>query len=441
VLIVNGTLVTFGSDHRVIPYGGLRIEDGLIAEVSTSHHLLSAYPSEAVLDAQGGLVMPGLICAHTHFYGLFARGMAMSGEAPASFPDILRHLWWRLDKLLTLEDIRYSALVCLADAIRSGTTTLFDHHASPLAVAGSLDTIAAGVEQAGVRACLCYEVSDRDGPEIADAGLRENAGFIAGVRKRPGLLSSSFGLHASLTLSDQTMENAKVLADSLDSGFHIHVAEDVADVRDALEREGVRVVPRLARHGILGPKTIAAHCVHINAEEREILRETGTHVVHNPRSNMNNAVGVADVPAMLAAGIAVGLGNDGFSNNMFSEIKTAYLMHKLAARDPRVFAADQALQVAVGNNAAIAEGYFPRPLGRLAPGACADVIILDYDPPTPLTESNLPWHVVFGMDAGHVNTTVVDGKVLMHDRKLTTLDEQEISARSRELAEKLWARA
>jgi len=440
MLVVNGTLLTFGANNQIIENGAIRIQDGVISDVSTTSDLRDRYPGEEELDAAGKLVMPGLICAHTHFYGLFARGMSLRQEAPADFAQILERLWWRLDKALGFDDIRYSALVCLIDAIRNGTTTLLDHHASPCAIEGSLDVIAEAVNQSGVRCCLCYEASDRDGPETAQAGLDENARFIAQVKDQEGLLAATFGLHASLTLSDETLARAVEMARGLDVGFHIHVAEGAADVQDSLKKYGLRVVERLARRGILGPKTIAAHCVHLEANEINILRETGTRVVHNPRSNMNNAVGTANVPQMLGSFIEVGLGNDGFSNNMFREMKTAYLVHKLIAQDPRVLGADQVLAMAVQNNAQTARLFFSRPLGELTPGAYADLVFLDYIPPTPLTVANLPWHIIFGMDGSHVSTTIVAGKVLMHDRELQTLDEGEICARARELAARLWQR-
>jgi len=440
MLIINGTVVTFGANPRIIPDGAIKIQGDTIAEVSTTSDLRARYPGEEELDAGGKLVMPGMICAHTHFYGLFARGMSLRGEPPADFPQILERLWWRLDKALTIEDIRYSALVCLIDAIRNGTTTLLDHHASPHAIPYSLDTIAEAATQAGVRCCLCYEVSDRDGPKAAQEGLDENARFIQRVKGKEGLLAGTFGLHASLTLSDETLARAVEIARSLDVGFHIHVAEGIADVQNSLQKYGLRVVERLAQRDILGPKTIAAHCVHVDAHEMDILRETGTRVVHNPRSNMNNAVGVANVPQMLASGIEVGLGNDGFSNNMFTEMKTAYLLHKLAKEDPRVLGADQVLTMAVRNNARTAGIFYHRPLAELTPGAYADIIFLDYIPPTPLTAGNLPWHLIFGMDGAHVSTTIVAGKVLMHNRELKTLDEEEIGAKARELAANLWQR-
>jgi putative selenium metabolism protein SsnA len=366
--------------------------------------------------------------------------MSLGGEAPASFGQILELLWWHLDKGLGDEDTFYSALVCLIDAIRHGTTTLIDHHASPTAIGGSLDVIADAVERSGLRCCLCYEVSDRDGPAVAQAGLEENARFISAVNSRQRRLAATFGLHASLTLSDETLAQAVDMARSLDVGFHIHVAEGTEDVQNSLDNYGLRVVERLADCGIMGPKTVAAHCVHVEDNELRILKQTGTRVVHNPRSNMNNAVGVARVPDMLEQGIEVGLGNDGFSNDMFREMKTAYLLHKLAKGDPRVLGADQVLTMAIRNNANTAALFFPQRLGELSPGACADMVFLDYVPPTPLTVGNLPWHVIFGIDGSQVSTTIVDGRVLMYDRELTTLDEEAICTRARDLAAKLWQR-
>jgi putative selenium metabolism protein SsnA len=441
MLITNSTLITFGEENQVIHDGAILIAGQHIADLGQTAELTAKYPDEEILDAQGKLAMPGLICAHTHFYGAFARGMAIPGEAPQNFPEILENLWWQLDKALYWQDIRYSALVCLIDATRHGTTTLIDHHASPSAIEGSLDIIAEAMAEAGLRACLCYEVTDRDGEELAQAGIEENRRFIEKTAdEQNSKLAATFGLHASLTLSDETLEQAVGVAEELGMGFHIHVAEDMADVRDSLKKSGLRVVERLNKFGVLGPKTIAAHCVHVDAYEKEILRDTGTRVVHNPRSNMNNAVGVADVPGMLKMGIDVGLGNDGFSNNMFTEMHTAYLVHKLNKSDPRVMGADQVMQMEFQNNAQIVSPFFSDPLGQLSVGALGDVVLVDYQPTTPLTAGNFPWHIIFGVDGTGVDTTIVGGRVLMQNRELLSLDEEEIYAKSRELAGKLWKR-
>ena len=446
MLITNGTLVTMGTPNQIIPDGALYIEGKQIADLGPSADLEARYAARGVehLDAAGQLVMPGIICTHTHFYGAFARGMPSSGDPASSFPEILEKLWWRLDRALWPQDVQASAMVCLVDAVRHGTTTLLDHHASQSHVIGSLDLIAEAVEQAGLRACLCYEVTDRDGREASRAGIGENARFIRQTQTRHHhRIAATFGLHASLTLSDETLAACLKAAEPLGVGFHIHVAEDKADVDDSLRKSGLRVVERLQKAGVLGPKTIAAHCIHVDRIETEILLDSGTMVVHNPRSNMNNAVGIADLPWMLKIGIPVGLGNDGFSNNMFTEVAACYLTHKQAVGDPRTLPADQVVEMLWDHNARIARSFFPNlgaKFGQLAVGAPADVILVNYDPPTPLSARNLPWHIVFGIDGSSVDTTIVAGQVLMRHRELRTLDEAAIMARARGLAERLWQR-
>ncbi len=445
MLITHGTIVTMGAKPRVIENGALYVEGDRIADIGKTGELEKKYPRAERLDAHDRLVMPGHIVAHTHFYGAFARGMSLPpGPPPKNFPEILQQLWWRIDRALTLEDCKYSALVCLVDAIRHGTTTLIDHHASPNAIDGSLDAIADAVDETGMRASLCYEVTDRNGAAGARAGIKENVRFIKKIKKpkskSENRVAAAFGVHASFTVSDKTLDQCREAVDGLDAGFHIHVAEDVADEDDAMFKYGLRVGERLESCGVLGAKTIAAHCVNVDPGEIEALRRTRTNVAHNPRSNMNNAVGVADVLGMLRRGVNVGLGNDGFSNNMFAEMKTAYLLQKSHRRDPRVLGADQVVEMAFANNAKIASVFWRRPVGELAVGAHADIILLDYYPYTPLTAGNFPWHLIFGMDGTHVTHTICAGKVLMKDGVLTELDEEMIARHARERAIQVWKR-
>ncbi len=441
MLITHANLVAWGPSPRILSDQAILISGERIQKTGPTSRLEQEYPKPKRLDAAGQLVMPGNICAHTHFYGAFSRGLGIPGTAPRNFPEILDKLWWPLDKSLRDEDIRYSALVCLVDAIKHGTTTLFDHHASPNAIDGSLDVIAHAVDKSGVRAVLCYEVSDRDGLDKADAGIKENLRFLQRLVTQPHpRLAGMFGLHASLTLSGATFQ-ACAAAVPKDVGFHIHVAEHEADEYDSLAKSNMRIVDRLQNHGILGPKTIAAHCVHIDAREMELLKETGTWVTHQPRSNMNNGVGAAPVESMLRLGLKVGLGNDGFSNAMWDEWQAAYFLHQLAHRDPRRLSGQDVIQMAVRNNAELASLFFPAaPVGHIVPDAYADLIFVDYQSPTPLNAGNLPWHILFGFQPEMVTTTIVAGKVLMQDRQLSTLDEAEISARARELAKKAWKR-
>jgi len=438
MLITNACIITWEKENRILEDHAIYIENDRIREIDTTANLETKYPKEEKLDARGQYVMPGNICAHTHFYGAYARGLAIPGPVPKDFPEILQKLWWPLDRSLDAESIQYSVFPCLVDAIKHGTTTIFDHHASPNAIDGSLDIIGDAVEKAGVRAVLCYEVTDRDGEAKMKAGIQENVRFR--MRAKSPLLSSTFGLHASLTLSASSLDLCRqAVPDNM--GFHVHTAEHESDEYDSLNKSGLRVIDRLQKHNILGPNTITAHGVHFDAREMQILAETKTWLSHQPRSNMNNGAGVAQIESMMRAGIQVCLGNDGFSNAMWEEWKTAYLLHKVHHRDPRRMGGFDVAQMAIYNNAALANIFFPdAPIGQLVEGAFADIIFVDYHPNTPLTTGNLPWHIIFGFQQSMVTTTITAGRVLMRDRELLTLDEKEIGAKAREIAPKVWER-
>ncbi len=440
ILVGNGRLVTRDTVNSVIEDGCVAFQDNLIMEVGSTTALKSRYPRARFIDAGKKLIMPGLINTHMHFYSTFARGMASKTAPPTDFLEILERLWWRLDKTLTLEDVYYSAMIPIIECIRTGTTTIFDHHASPGAVHGSLFKIAEAALKAGVRSCLCYEVSDRDGEQIADNGIQENIDFInyCSQENNP-MLKGMFGLHASLTLSDRTLKKCVAKNSGTGVGFHVHVAEGIQDLDDAKKKYGMGVVERLHQEQVLGEKSIAVHCVHILDKEIEILRDTKTNVVHNPESNMGNAVGVSPVLEMFGQGVNIGLGTDGYTSDMFESFKVANCFHKHAHGHPSV-AWTEIPQMVFENNRKIAAQYFENPLGILAPGAFADIIVVDYDPPTPLGAENTNGHLLFGVSGRSVETTIINGQIVMENRKLLTIDEQAICAKSRELASKVWER-
>ena len=437
MIIKNANLITWEEENRIIENSSLFITDGLIKEIGSN--LDKKHPDEEVFDARGQYIMPGNICAHTHFYGAYARGMGIPGDAPKDFPQILEKLWWPLDMALDEDGVRYSALVFAIDAVKNGTTTLFDHHASPSFIDGSLDVIGDVIEDAGLRGVLCYEVTDRNGADGARAGIDENVRMI---KKAAGndMLGAAFGLHASLTLNDDTLEACrKAIGDQ--AGFHIHVGEHQADEYDSLKRTGMRVVDRLKKFGILGPKSIVAHGVHIDQQEAVQLAETGTWLTHQPRSNMNNAVGVAAIEDFLRLGIRVGIGTDGFYHAMWEEWKTAYFLHKVHHKDPRRMSAMDIIQMGVRNNADLAKVYLPETtLGVIKPGAAADLIFVDYHPHTPLNAGNLPWQIIFGFQEGMITSTMVAGKFLMKEKELLTLDEEKIAAEAQAIAPAIWER-
>lgn len=438
LLIENGTVLTLGKTPRVLNGHSILIENGLVAKVAPAGRIKNFRGKR--INASGKVVLPGFINAHNHFYSAFARGLTKTKPAK-DFMGVLRNLWWRLDRALTPEDCHYSALVALLDSIRHGTTTIIDHHASPHAVAGSLDEIARAVTETGLRACLCYEVSDRDGADIAKQGLAENFRFIRQCRRQNDPhIKALFGLHASFTISDSTMEKAAVLGHELNTGFHIHVAEAQSDQDWTKRHCRKRVVERLNRFGILGPQSIAAHCIHINRREMDLLAETRTAVVHNPQSNMNNAVGTADVIELTRRGALVGLGTDAMTTNMLEELRVALWAQHLRAANPSAGFAE-ATKALLVNNPKIAGRIFGLRLGEICEGAAGDIAIFNYDSPTPLENKNIAGHLVFGISQTEADTTIVGGRVLMENRKLSlNLDEPRIRARARELARNLWKR-
>ncbi len=428
MIITNGKIITWTKPNEIIEGKSILIQGSVIKKIDNKEVIQQENPGEEIVDANGQYVMPGLICAHTHFYGAYSRGLSIPGDPPAAFPDILSKLWWALDKALDEKSVASSAWVSIIDAIKHGNTSLFDHHASPNVISNSLDVIADVVNQSGIRASLCYEVTDRDGEKKAIQGVNENVRFINRINKGDNLegrLAATFGLHASLTLSDNTLDHSKIMAPA-GTGFHIHVAEHPVDEYDSLKKSGMRVVDRLYKHDILNEKSIVAHAVHVDAKEVDILARTNTWVTHQPRSNMNNAVGIGDIESMMRAGVKVCLGNDGFSNTMWDEWKTTYLVHKLVNLDPRRMGGYDVVEMAIYQNSSLASQQFNLPIGSLVPGAQADIIFVDYLPFTDLNSGNLPWHILFGMHHSMITLTMVAGKILMKNKELVDIDEKKI---------------
>lgn len=391
----------------------------------------SAPPGVARRDCGGTLLLPGNVCAHTHLYSALARGMPYELAPPADFLQVLQRIWWRLDRALDLELVRLSALRGGLDALLAGTTTVVDHHASPNAIDGSLDVIADALGELGLRSALCYEVSDRDGPERSSAGVEENRRFLATTPSRP-LARGLVGAHASFTMSDATLAACADLARSAGAGVHIHVAEDAVDERDSLARSGLRVVERLRDAGLVTDAAVLAHCVHLDDLEREIVTAARATVVHNARSNMNNGVGHARV-----GDGRIALGTDGIGGDMFTESQAAYFRAKEAGA--AVAPSWPLDRLAEGSRLAgrlFAEPFF----GTIRPGAPADITVLDYPAPVPLDAANLGGHWVFGLSARQVRDVLVAGDLVVADRRSTRVDEAKVAAESAQAAERLWAR-
>jgi len=431
LLIGGGTLITRGENNSLINDGCVAIEDHLIKEIGNTAKLREKYANAEYIDAKGGVIMPGLINAHNHIYSAFARGLSIEGHSPKNFLEILDGLWWTIDRHLLLKDTYWSAMATYLDCIKNGCTTVFDHHASYGGIKGSLFAIADAAKELGVRSSLCYEVSDRDGEAKMKEAVAENAEFIRHAKDND-MLKAMMGLHASFTLSDKSLALCRENTPA-GTGFHIHVAEGMDDVYDSLKKYGKRVINRLFDHDILGENTICGHCIHVNGTEMDIIKQTNTMVVHNPESNMGNAVGIPPCMEMMKRDILLGLGTDGYTNDMFESEKVANIIHKHVLCDPGA-AWGEVPQMLFQNNRLMAKRSFSTPLGVLEAGAAADIIVTDYDPLTPMHKDNIDGHILFGMSGRSVVTTIINGVVKMKDRELINIDSEAIMTKCREHA-------
>ena len=438
IVLANGKVITRDPDGTgYLSDGGVVTDGGKIVEVGTTADLKAKYPQAEFVDARGGVIMPGLINAHTHIYSALARGLAIVGNNPTNFYEVLDGTWWAIDRNLDLEATKASAQALVIDSIKQGVTTIFDHHASFCEIPGSLMKIAEVTKEFGMRASLCYEVSDRDGEEKSIQSVQENKDFIDYCEKNPDpMLKAMFGGHALFTISDKTFDRM-VAANNGRVGYHIHVAEGMNDVYDSLQNYGRRPVQRLQDHGILGPKTILGHCIHVNTAEMDIIKATDTMCVNNPESNMGNAIGICPVLQLYKRGILLGMGTDAYTNDMLESLKVALCSQRSQNCLPNVGWCE-VTDMLFKNNAKIGEKYFPATLGVLKAGAAADIIVMDYKPFTPFSDENIDGHMIFGMTGRQCQTTIAAGKLLMKDRVLVGIDEEAENAHILEAAKKLW---
>ena len=437
LIVGNGQLITRDPEFPYLKDGAVVIDGEVIKEVGTLDDMNKKYPDAEFVDAKGGIIMPGLINAHTHIYSGLARGLAIEGNNPTNFFEVLDGTWWAIDRHLTIDGTKACAYATILDCIRDGVTTIFDHHASFCEIPGSLFAIKDVAKELGMRSCLCYEVSERDGEQKCEEAIKENADFAKwAIKENDDMIKAMFGGHALFTISDKTFENMVKENDGL-TGFHIHVAEGMNDVYDSLRNYGCRPINRLLYNGLLGDKTLLGHCIHVSPSEMDIIKETGTMVVNNPESNMGNAVGCAPVLQMMAKGIMVGMGTDAYTHDMLESLKVFLIIQRHNAAMPNVAWGEDCTML-FENNRKIAAKYFEKPLGILKEGAAADVIVMDYKPFTPFSDENIDGHMIFGMMGKNCRTTIINGKVLYKDREYVDIDEEAINAWTLEQSKKLW---
>jgi len=423
MLLQGATVATL--DPPLVERADLRVEGDRIVERGPS---LGARAGEESVDLSGAVVLPGLVNGHTHLYSALARGMPGPRVPPRNFLEVLERVWWRLDRALDAESVYLSGLVGAIEAALSGTTLLIDHHASPSFIRGSLDTLRQAIEEVGLRSALCYEVTDRNGTEGRDLGLAENEAFQS---VQSPLTRGMIGGHASFTLSPESLDRLRDLGQRTGGAVHIHAAEDAIDLFDCQARYGIGLLQRLDAHGLLA-RTLLAHCVHLTEAEVAEAHAHGCWIAHNPRSNMNNAVGYAPTAALKRAA----LGTDGIDGDMLAETRAAFLKMRDAGRADAMPAA---LELLAGGHR-LAAALFGLPFGKLDGGAPADLVALDYAPPTPLHTGNLGGHLLFGVDRSHVRSVMVAGRWVVRDRRVTGVDTAAAFARARAAAPEVWRR-
>ncbi|RLE92067.1 MAG: amidohydrolase [Thermoprotei archaeon] len=439
ILIKNGLVVTMDSKRRVFERGFVAIVGDKIVEVGKDP---SGKSAEKVIDAKGAIVMPGIICGHTHLYGILLRGSPWFAkiEPPTDFIQNLHRIWWAMDEIMNYDDAYASALAASFEMMKSGVTLFADTFSGPNAIEGVLDRIKEAVERVGIRGIIAFEATERHSREEGERGIRENIRFIEKVRReKDPLVTGMISIHASFTVTNWLLKWARELANQYRVPITLHTSEGLIDPYHNLERYGMRTIERLYKVGLLGPDVVAVHAVHVIDDELELIAKTGTKIAHNPLSNMLNAVGAPPIHKMLKMGITVTIGNDGYIFDPFENIRGAYLLAKAAFRDPRLITPLEAIEMATINGAK-AYGLEDK-LGSLEPGKKADVVIIKPElMPTPLNAETVYGHLVNTIDGDDVDTVIVNGRIVMEHRKSLTISEEEVNKVSQETTAKFWER-
>jgi putative selenium metabolism protein SsnA len=437
IVLTNALLVDL--DPPRVAATELCIDGGVIAARAAT---VRRQAGDVVVDCGGAVVLPGLVNGHTHLYSALATGMPPPSKSPRNFQEILRYVWWRLDQALDDESIEVSARLGALRALRCGTTTLIDHHASPNRIEGSLDLVERGLEHIGLRGVFCYETTDRHGRAGRERGLEENRRYLEKRRREPNhRFAGLVGAHASFTLDDDALAAIARLTEAFDSGVHIHVAEDPCDEHDARSRRGRNLVDRLDHFGLARPGSIFAHGTHLTPEAIARVNEVGLTLSHNPRSNMNNAVGYAPVASFDGP---VMLGTDGIGADMFAEAQAAWMISRhagapMSSPSARRLSPGDVLSM-LASSARRASQAFGVTLGKLEVGAAADLVVTDYVPSTPLHDDNLAGHLLFGLTSNHVRDVMIDGQWRLRGRVVVGGEEAATRADAVQVAKRLWER-
>ena len=421
--------------RRVIEDAGVAVVDGRVAAVGSADDIAKGFGADEVIDARRCIVMPGLICSHTHLYGIALRGSALKIRPPSDFLQILQRIWWPVDEALTNDDAYATALAAGAESLTNGTTCYADTYSAPNAIEGSLDGIAKASNDVGLRGIISFEATERRSADEGTRGLKENLRFIA--RKDKGRAKGMISLHASFTVSDDLISRGVEASRRHRVPLTIHVSEGPNDGYHNMERYGQRSVERLHESGLLSSRAVLAHCVHLNRREIGLIAKSSSSVAHNPMSNMLNAVGVASLTEMMDQGVNVGLGNDGYVFDMFENMRAGFLLQRVARRDPNRPTPQEVMEMCTVN---AARAYGLSSLGSIEVGKRADIIVVRPTFTATPYSGSIYGYIVNSLRGPDVRDAIVDGQVVMKNRKLITLDIHEAETKVMKTMNRLWDR-
>jgi len=435
LLVKGGVAVTMDQKRRVVEDAGVAVADDEIVAVGPLEDVSKGFSADEVVDAKGCIVMPGLICSHTHLYGIALRGSALNIEPPSDFLQILQRVWWPVDEKLTNDDAYATTLAAGTESLMNGTTCYADTYSAPNAIEGSLDQIANASNEIGLRGVVSFEATERRSTDEGTRGLKENLRFIRNRNK--GRAMGMISLHASFTVSDDLISRAVEASRGHKVPLTIHVSEGPNDGYHNMERYGKRSVERLQERGLLSPRAVLAHCVHLNEREIELIAKSSASVAHNPMSNMLNAVGVASLTEMLDHGLNVGLGNDGYVFDMFENMRAGYLLQRVARRDPNRPSPQEVIEMCTVN---AAKAYGLSSLGSIEAGKKADIIVVRPTFNATPFSGSIYGYIINSLRGPDVTDAVVDGQLVMKNRKLLTLDVQKAESKVLKAMGRLWER-
>ncbi len=430
-LIKNGLIVTMGP--KGVFEGYLHIKDDKIEDIGQGDPDFSA---DEVIDASGKIVTPGLVTAHTHLYGALLRGAPLPIDPPTEFGQNLQRIWWFMDEAMDYDHAKMSAKIASLEMLLNGCTFFADTYSGPNSIENVLDVIQEGVEEIGIRGMLAFEATERNSKQEGERGVEENKRFLEKVNSNDRIYGM-MSLHASFTVSNELIHKAKDIADEYGAPKTIHTSEGPEDLYYNILNHKKRTVTRLHDEGFLDENTALTHCVHVNEDELKLIKETGAGVLHNPMSNMLNAVGVADVPGMIDLNIPIGIGNDGYIFDPFENIRSTFLLHKVNTEDPRVLSPKKVFEMATIEGARIYN--LEDEIGSLEEGKKADVVI--FDPRvrmTPINKDSVYGHLVNTLDGDDADTILVGGEKLVEDGTPISCDKEKIEEESLEASKDLW---